>query len=127
MGQAWSENFGPTVRPGQAWVGIFCIGLFFSLARPGPARENAQVYSALLINGTESGDSYAPQAGAPLFAPPAGGGSWAAAHQCSFLVFFFCFIIISKGFLALFFTDSLDLCFPAFFKVLLGDFQTFKI
>jgi hypothetical protein len=42
MGWAWVENFGPTVRPGRAWAGIFCIGLFPGLARPGPARENAQ-------------------------------------------------------------------------------------
>jgi hypothetical protein len=48
-----------------------------------------------------AGDSYAPLAGAPLFAPPASGGIWAAAHQCWFLrffIFFLFFVIIFEGF-----------------------------
>jgi hypothetical protein len=55
-----------------------------------------------------TGDSYAPPAGAPFFAPPTGGGIWAAAHQCSLFCFLFSyFVIISEGFLALFFLPIL--------------------
>jgi hypothetical protein len=51
-------------------------------------------------------DSYAPPAGMPLFVPPAGRGIWTMAHERSlfvFLVFFFCFVTIFKGFLVLVF------------------------
>jgi hypothetical protein len=68
------------------------------------------------------GDSYTPPAGAPLFAPPAGRGTWAAAHQLgffSFLVFF----LFSEWFLVLFFTDSLDFYFLAGFFGFAGRFS----
>jgi hypothetical protein len=59
-----------------------------------------------------------PPAGTSLFALPAGGGIWAAAHQRSLFssfVYFFCFVIIFEGLLALFFTDSPNFYFPAGF------------
>jgi hypothetical protein len=73
-------------------------------------------------------DSYAPLAGAPLFAPPASGGIWAAAHQRRlFRYFVFLILFYLKVFLALLFTDSLAFFSLMVFSVLLGDFLTFKI
>jgi hypothetical protein len=48
-----------------------------------------------------AGDSYAPPAGAPLFAPPAGGGIWAAAHQRT-LLSSFVLLLFLKDFLLYF-------------------------
>jgi hypothetical protein len=45
-----------------------------------------------------------------------------SAQLLCFSVFFFCFVIISEGFLALFFTDSLDLYFRAGFFNFAGRF-----
>jgi hypothetical protein len=42
-GRAWADSLGPTVGPGRAWAGIFNSGLCLGPARPGPAREDAQV------------------------------------------------------------------------------------
>jgi hypothetical protein len=64
--------------------------------------------------------------GAPLFALPAGGGVWAAAHQRSFFSFLVFFLFL-KGFWLCFLLILWIFIFLLVFSVLLGDFQTFKI
>jgi hypothetical protein len=72
--------------------------------------------------GFSPSDSYAPPAGAPLFAPPAGEGIWAAAHQRT-LLSSFVLLLFLKDFWLCFFTDFLDFYFPAGFFSFAGRFS----
>jgi hypothetical protein len=68
------------------------------------------------------GDSYAPPAGALLFAPPASGVIWAAAHQCAPSIFSIQFGILFYGFVFWFISLSMFLWFSS---VCLAVFWTF--
>jgi hypothetical protein len=70
----------------------------------------------------EIGDSYTPPAGVPLFAPPAGGGIWAAAHQRT-LFSSFVLLLFLKGFWLCFFINFLDFYFLAGFFGFAGRFS----
>jgi preprotein translocase subunit SecG len=68
--------------------------------------------------GGGGGDSYAPSAGAPLFASPASGVAQFFSYTVWFSVFWFCFLIF---FLFVFLSGFLD------FRCFLNFFQTLKI
>jgi hypothetical protein len=60
-------------------------------------RRTAALSSSPALSSIPNGDSYAPPAGALLFAPPAGGRIWAAAHQRILFSYFVLFLFL-KGF-----------------------------
>jgi hypothetical protein len=64
--------------------------------------------------------------GAPLFAPPASGGIWAAAHQRRFFRFFvYSYFFISEGFSGFGFYQFASIFFPPGFLGFVGRFSNF--
>jgi hypothetical protein len=93
---------------------------------PGLKARSRRPKFASRSGGFSPSDSYALPAGAPLFAPPAGDGIWAAAHQRT-LLSSFVLLLFLKGFWLCFLQIFWISIFLLVFSVLLGDFQTFKI